>query len=232
MPPRNHSESYWADVWADPNLAQVILQHGRIFAITQRNFLRGLHRHLGPLTDKRVLDFGCGDGLLLAPLHCRERLLYEPSPVYTQALTALAAKDQANHATSIVSDVADIADTSLDLVIIHGVAHYMTRDELGTALRQFRMKLCNQALGVVVADLPHANRLIDMLGAVFANPTTIAQTLGQVARLARSRYASDRIERHSIDDLKALAAGSHFRLRRLNSRSFNRARSTVLLEPV
>ncbi len=229
MPADRERRSYWAGIWADPEIAPLILQHGRIFALTQRNFENGLRRLFGSLAGRTVLDFGCGDGLLLSRLSCRRRILYEPSPVYGDVLAALAASDAGPHAATVVGGPQEIPPATVDLVVIHGVVQYMPLAELAEALRSYRGLLRDDNLGIIVADVPHPNRLVDTLGALSAHPTTLLQTAGQVLQLLRSRYASDRLQRHRLRELVALAQSEGFELRRLDTRSFNRARRTVHL---
>lgn len=229
MPADLERRSYWAGIWADPEIAPLILQHGRIFALTQRNFENGLRRLFGSLASRTVLDFGCGDGRLLSRLSCERRILYEPSPVYGDQLAALVASDVGSHAATVAGGLHEIPPATVDLVVVHGVVQYMPLDELGEALRAFRGLLGDDSLGIIVADVPHPNRLVDTLGALFAHPTTLWQTAGQVAQLLGSRYASDRLQRHRLPELVAVAERQGFELRRLDTRSFNRARRTVHL---
>lgn len=222
--------SYWAGIWADPEIAPLILQHGRIFTLTQRNFRNALGRTFGSLAGRTILDFGCGDGQLLSPVVCQERILFEPSPVYAGALAELAATESAAHPARVADDVARIAPATVDLVVVHGVAHYIPLDRFAETLRAFRPLLAERSLGVIVADLPHPNRFVDAFGGLIAHPSTVLQIAGQVLQLSRSRYASERLQRHRVRDLYAAANREGFRLRRLNCRSFNRARRTVLFE--
>lgn len=220
-------DSYWAGIWSDAEIAPLILQHGRIFALTQRNLERGLARSFGSLEGRRLLDFGCGDGLLLSRIRCAERLLYEPSPLYRRGLDEL----DCPHATTVVDDL-DALRTPLDLVVMNGVAHYMSLEELTETLGRLRAILREGALGVLIADLPHPNRMLDVLGALGAHPATVVEVVRQVMRLSGSRYSWERLIKHRLVALEHAAASERYRLRRLPLRSFNRARSTVLLEPV
>ncbi len=220
----------WSAVWSDPKTAGLILQHGRVFAETRRMFSQGLQRFAGPLDHLTILDFGCGDGQLLAGITCTERLLYEPSPVYAPALTEYASRLPEHHRVRRVTTLGEIPDASVDLVIMHSVAQYLTLEQVADHLLSFRRILTRDSRGVIIADLPNPNPAIDAVGALTAHPRTVVQVLSQIARLLVSSYSAIQLHRHRHADLVDLAARTGYQCKRLRTRSFNRARLTVLLE--
>ena len=222
-------DSYWAGVWADPNVAELILQKGKIFTLTRRLFLEGLRNTCAPLEQLRILDFGCGDGALLADVECAELLLYEPSPTYTSKLEQLSTHAAGPRKMRVVPELKALPTASVDLIIMHSVAQYLSYSDLAGQLLEFRRLLSPNQRGVIIADIPHPNRVVDVLGALSAHLWTIPQVLGQMASLLGSPYSSARLARHQLADLVRVADQTGYQCLRLSSRSFNRARVTVLL---
>ena len=100
-----------------------------------------------------VVDYGCGEALhadIVADEAARLTLV-EPAP----GVRARLATRFAQHAKIEVrsaDDLAGLADHSVDLVVMHSVAQYLTDDELDATLRQFHRLLPPSGL-LVLGDV-------------------------------------------------------------------------------
>ncbi len=222
--------SYWRKLWADETTAHGIMVQGRIQSLTRRNFKRTLSATFGSLDSCRVLDFGCGNGCFLDLLPCSERVLYDPSPVFAESIAEVV-KECANGLFKVrsVASVEELGEGSIDLVVMHGVVQYMSEEELDRTVGGLCRLLSRQSLGVMIAEVPHPNRYLDVLGALFAHPATVTEVLSQGRQLASTRYDFQRIQRHDAEVMKRLASRHDLWLERLSRYSFNRARRTWML---
>jgi SAM-dependent methyltransferase len=100
-----------------------------------------------------VLDYGCGEALHadIVAAQAERLILVEPAPG-VRARLATRWADEANIEVCAPERVARIADHSVDLVIMHSVAQYLTGEELDTVLALFRRLLKPDGL-LVVGDV-------------------------------------------------------------------------------
>src|SRR5262249_10865993 len=101
----------------------------------------------------RVLDYGCGDALHadIPASIARQLILCEAAPKLRQALTERFAGDQ-KIAVISPDQLATMADNSLDLIVMHSVAQYLTPEELDALLAVFKRLLKTDGL-LVLGDI-------------------------------------------------------------------------------
>jgi SAM-dependent methyltransferase len=97
-----------------------------------------------------VLDYGCGEALHadIVAADAAHVTLVEPAPGVRARIAARFAND-AKIEVSGPERLADLADHSIDLVIMHSVAQYLTPKELDAALARFRRLLRPDGLFVL-----------------------------------------------------------------------------------
>ena len=108
---------------------------------------------LVPSPQARVLDYGCGEALHADRVAAAagELLLCEGAPRVRAGIAARFAGD-AKIRTVAPEDVERLADHSLDLIVLHSVAQYLTPDELAKLLALFH-RLLNAGGILVVSDI-------------------------------------------------------------------------------
>jgi SAM-dependent methyltransferase len=108
---------------------------------------------LVPSPQARVLDYGCGEALHadLVAAAANELLLCEGAP---RVRAGIAARFAGNAKIRAVApeDVERVADHSLDLIVLHSVAQYLTPDKLTKLLALFH-RLLNAGGVLVVSDI-------------------------------------------------------------------------------
>jgi SAM-dependent methyltransferase len=108
---------------------------------------------LAPSPQARVLDYGCGEALHADRVAAAagELLLCEGAP---RVRAGIAARFAGNAKIRAVApeDVERVADHSLDLIVLHSVAQYLTPEELAKLLALFH-RLLNADGILVVSDI-------------------------------------------------------------------------------
>ena len=108
---------------------------------------------LVPSPQARVLDYGCGEALHadLVAAAAGELLLCEGAP---RVRAGIAARFAGNAKIRAVApeDVGRMADHSLDLIVLHSVAQYLTPEELAKLFALFH-RLLNADGTLVVSDV-------------------------------------------------------------------------------
>jgi SAM-dependent methyltransferase len=108
---------------------------------------------LVPSPQARVLDYGCGEALHADRVAAAagELLLCEGAP---RVRAGIAARFAGNAKIRAVApeDVERLADHSLDLIVLHSVAQYLTPEELAKLLALFH-RLLNAGGVLVVSDV-------------------------------------------------------------------------------
>jgi len=108
---------------------------------------------LVPSPQARVLDYGCGEALHADRVAAAagELLLCEGAP---RVRAGIAARFAGNAKIRAVApeDVERLADHSLDLIVLHSVAQYLTPEELAKLLALFH-RLLNAGGVLVVSDI-------------------------------------------------------------------------------
>jgi SAM-dependent methyltransferase len=109
---------------------------------------------LVPSPRARVLDYGCGEALHAdrVAAAASELLLCEGAPRVRAGIAARFA-DNAKIRAVAPEDVERLADHSLDLIVLHSVAQYLTPEELAKLLALFH-RLLNAGGILVVSDIP------------------------------------------------------------------------------
>src|SRR5262249_39892035 len=100
-----------------------------------------------------VLDYGCGEALHadIVAAKAERLILAEPAPGVRARLAARWAGER-NIEVCAPERVARLDDHSVDVVIMHSVAQYLTGEELDTALASFRRLLKPDGL-LVLGDV-------------------------------------------------------------------------------
>jgi SAM-dependent methyltransferase len=108
---------------------------------------------LVPSRDARVLDYGCGEALHadIVAAAARELLLCDGAPTVRTGIAARFAGNPKIHALA-PSDVERLPDRSLDLIVLHSVAQYLSTDELTRLLALFR-RLLGDGGALLVSDV-------------------------------------------------------------------------------
>ena len=139
-----------------------------------------------------ALDYGCGEALHadLVAAKADRLILVEPAPGVRARLAARWAQQPTIEVCG-PERIARLADHSIDLVIMHSVAQYLTGPELDTALAQFRRLLKPDGL-LVVGDVirPGTSAASDALALLRfgARDGFFFAALGGLARTLLSSY--------------------------------------------
>ena len=138
----------WDQYWNSLNDSQPI------FRLEARDYVDRFNRAFPAAASARVLDFGCGFGLLSAALapHVRELVVWDSSPNMRKiAYRRLSEKNNVRFA-----DAAGIEeDTSLgsfDYVLVNSVVQYMTFEELCNWLSRWKALIAADGR-IVVSDI-------------------------------------------------------------------------------
>jgi len=139
-----------------------------------------------------VLDYGCGEALHadLVAANASQLILVEPAPGVRARLTARFAQN-AKIEVSGADRLADLADHSIDLVVMHSVAQYLTPKELDAAFAKFRRLLRPDGmfvLGDVIALNASALQDAASLLRFGAREGFFFAAVGGLARTALSPY--------------------------------------------
>lgn len=187
-----------------------------------------------------VLDYGCGEALHadIAAGEAERLILVEPAP----GVRARLATRFAQHAKIEVrsaEDLAALADHSVDLVIMHSVAQYLTGDELDATLRQFHRLLRPSGL-LVLGDViaPTTSAATDALallsfgahdGFFIAAVVGLGRTVLSSYRRLRSTLG---LARYDVAAVTARLAAAGFGAERAaHNIGHNQARMTFLARP-
>jgi len=228
--------SAWLAFWDTSHPIYVNARHKDVH---YRMIAQALAR-LVPGPTARVLDYGSGEALHadLVAAAAGEVLLCDGAP---QLRSRVAARFAANAKIRVLApeDVARLPDRSLDLIVLHSVAQYLTADEAGALLAMFH-RLLQAGGALVVSDVipPHVPAITDALALVrfgAANGFLLAALGGLIrtplsdywrlrTRLGLTRYT----ERAMIEKLAAAGFAAH---RLSKNIGHNQARMAFLARP-
>lgn len=92
-------------------------------------------RDLLPGEDDTVLDFGCGEALSagLVAARCRKLIMVDAAPNVREKLTARFGEIRAIQVMA-PEDLAGLADGSIDLLVVHSVAQYVSKPDFATLI--------------------------------------------------------------------------------------------------
>jgi SAM-dependent methyltransferase len=179
----------WIAFWDSEHSIYVNARHR---AVHYRTIAHDVLSHLPPAAS--VLDYGCGDALSadIVAAGARSLVLCEAAPKVRAALAARFAGHPKIEVRS-TDEVAALPAGSLDVVILHSVAQYLTPQELDALLAVFRRLLSDEGV-LIVGDVlpPHVSMLTDamaLLRFAAANGFLGAALVGLV-RTALSGYWS------------------------------------------
>ena len=188
----------------------------------------------------RVLDYGCGEALHADRVAAAagELLLCEGAP---RVRSGIAARFAGNAKIRAVApqDVERLADHSLDLIVLHSVAQYLTPEELAKLLVLFH-RLLNASGVLVVSDIipPDVAASIDALALLrfgAGNDFFVAAITGLVRTVLsdywrlRTRYGLTRYGEAAMTD--KLAAAGFAAQRAPRNIGHNQARMAFMARP-
>lgn len=190
--------------------------------------------------DMRILDYGCGEALYAERIaeQCARLTLCEAAPHLRQSL-----KDrfQDNEKIAVLSpeEAAAMPDGSADLIVMHSVAQYLTREEAHDLFALFR-RLVRKDGCFVLGDVvkPNVTAFTDaaaLLRLAAVNGFFLAALFGLV-RTALSGYWKLRqaagLTRYSEDEIAAALKGAGFSATRAKiNLGHNQARMTFVAKP-
>ena len=204
-----------------------------------RTIARDIRAHLP--AGATVLDYGCGEALHadVIAASATALILCEAAPKVRAALARRFA-DHANIRVCAPEDIAAMPARSLDAVVLHSVAQYLTPDALGALLATFRRLLRENGV-LIVGDVvpPHVSVFTDaaaLLRFGAANGFLVATLVG-FARTLFSNYWRLRsqlgLTRYDEAAMAAKLAGSGFSARRASANiGHNPWRMTFIARPV
>jgi len=152
--------SGWIAFWDSPHAIYVNAHHR---AVHYLRIAEDISRYVPK--DGIVLDYGCGDALHaeLPAAPARRLILCEAAPKLRDALTARFAGD-AKISVASPEQVGELAGHSLDLIVMHSVAQYLTPEELDNLLVLFH-RLLKEDGHLVLGDIipPQVSAFTDAL---------------------------------------------------------------------
>jgi SAM-dependent methyltransferase len=228
--------SPWLVFWDGSHSIYVSVRHKDIhYRLVAREIAK-----LVPSPQARVLDYGSGEALHADHVAAAagELLLCDGAP---NIRAGLVARFSGNAKIRVVApdDVADLAEQSLDLVILHSVTQYLTPEETAGLFCMFH-RLLNRGGMLIVSDVipPHIAALTDavaLLRFAAANGFLIAACIGLMRSLfsdywrLRTRLGLTRYGEAAIRE-KLAAAG--FNVERLTRNiGHNQARMAFVARP-
>jgi SAM-dependent methyltransferase len=178
----------WVSFWNSDHSIYVNARHR---AVHYRTIADMIVRHV-PSPDATVLDFGCGEAREAERVAaaCRRLILVDAAPkVHADLLARF--RGQADIEVRTPAELADGADRSVDLAVMHSVAQYLSSAQLSALLVLFRRLLRPGGL-LLIGDVvpPHVSALTDavaLLRYAAANGFLFA-AVGGLLRTALSDY--------------------------------------------
>jgi ubiquinone/menaquinone biosynthesis C-methylase UbiE len=178
----------WISFWDSRHSIYVNARH---FDVHYRTIATMILHHV-PSPDAVVIDFGCGEALHAdrVAAACRRLILVDAAPNVRAALAARFSTER-NIEVRAPADLGALADRSVDLVVMHSVAQYLTSAELSTLLVLFRRLLRPGGL-LLIGDVipPHVSAFADAMALLnygAANGFLLA-AIGGLLRTAASDY--------------------------------------------
>jgi SAM-dependent methyltransferase len=226
----------WVAFWDSQHSIYVNARHRDVH---YRTIARDIAAHVA--SGASLLDYGCGEALHadLVAAPARRVILCEAAPMVRRTLS-----DRfAGHAKIEVrspDEVAGLPSGSLDVVVLHSVAQYLTPDELDRLLAQLHRLLAGKGL-LILGDVipPHVSAVTDALALIrfaAANGFLCAALVG-LARTVLSDYWRLRshlgLTRYGEAAIVEKLGRARFAARRAPANiGHNPARMTFLARPV
>jgi SAM-dependent methyltransferase len=226
----------WIDFYDSAHTIYVNARHRDLHFL---RIARDLAHHVP--TGATVLDYGCGEALHadMVAAQAGRLILVEPAPGVRARLVERW-RGNGNIAVQAPDDVATLPDRSIDLVIMHSVAQYLSAAELDAVLALFR-RLLRPGGALLLGDviLPRTSALTDALALLRFGARSgffFAALIGLV-RTVLSPYwrlrSSLGLTRYDEGDMVAkLAAAGFSAARAPENIGHNPARMTFLARPV
>jgi len=151
----------WISFWDSDHSIYVSARHVEVH---YRTIADMIVRHV-PAPDAVVLDFGCGEALHAERVAaaCRRLILVDAA---SKVRAGLAGHFSANPTIEVraPAELADAPDRSLDLVVMHSVAQYLSSAEFSALLMLFRRLLRPGGL-LLIGDVipPHVSAFADAM---------------------------------------------------------------------
>jgi SAM-dependent methyltransferase len=228
--------SGWLTFWDSSHSIYVNARHRDVhYSLIARQIAA-----LVPSPQARVLDYGCGEALHADRVAAAagELLLCEGAP---RVRAGIAARFAGNAKIRAVApeDVERLADHSLDLIVLHSVAQYLTPEELAKLFALFH-RLLNADGVLVVSDIipPDVAASTDALALLrfgVANRFFVAAVTGLVRTVLsdywrlRTRYGLTRYGEAAMTE--KLAAAGFFTQRAPQNIGHNQARMAFMARP-
>jgi SAM-dependent methyltransferase len=203
----------WLKFWDSPHSIYVNARHRDVhYSLIAKQIAA-----LVPSPQARVLDYGCGEALHADGVAAAagELLLCEGAP---RVRAGIAARFAGNAKIRAVApeDVERVADRSLDLIVLHSVAQYLTPDELAKLFALFHRLLNADGMlvvsDVIPPDIAASTDAMALLRFGAANGFFIAAVVGLARTMLsdywrlRTRYGLTRYGEAAMKD-KFAAAG-------------------------
>jgi SAM-dependent methyltransferase len=151
----------WIAFWDSQHAIYVNARH---LDVHYRRIAEDVGQYL-PSRTATVLDYGCGEALHADRIATAagRLILIDAAPTVRAGLLERF-KDRPNIEVRSPQELSAIADRSVDLVVMHSVAQYLTKAQLNALLIQFRRMLSPGGL-LVLGDVlrPNVSALMDML---------------------------------------------------------------------
>ena len=225
----------WVAFWDSEHSIYVNARHRDVH---YRTIAQDIRAHLPP--GAAVLDYGCGEALHadLIAASARALILCEAAPTVRAGLAARFAGHPKIRVCS-PDEVAALPAGSLDVVVLHSVAQYLTPQQLDDLLTLFR-RLLRAEGALILGDVipPHVSALTDAWALIrfgAANGFLGAALIGLVRTFASDywRLRSDLgLTRYSEGEMVGKLAAAGFSARRAPANiGHNSARMTFLARP-
>lgn len=226
----------WIAFWNSQNPIYVNARHRDVH---YRNVAQGIRGYVHP--NATVLDYGCGEALHAARVAegAGRLILSDAAPNVRAGLVRRFANNPKIEVCS-PDEVAALPADTLDLIIMHSVAQYLSAGETDAVLALFRRLLKPDGM-LVLGDIvsPHVSTAADALALLrfaSANGFTGAAVLGLLRTLVsdygrlRARVGLTRYEDSAI--IQKLAGAGFSATRAPANIGHNQARTTYLARPL
>jgi SAM-dependent methyltransferase len=222
----------WIAFWNSQNPIYVNDRHRDVHYLHVAEGIRGYVR-----AGATVLDYGCGDALHAARVaEQAERLILSDAAPNVRAGLVRRFAGNPNIEVRSPEDVAALAPSTLDMIVLHSVAQYLSARETDALLALFRRLLKSDGL-LVLGDIvsPNVNTAADVLALLrfaLANGFTGAAVVGLMRTLLsdygrlRARVGLTRYEDSAL--IQKLAAAGFSAVRAPVNIGHNQARTTYL----
>lgn len=189
----------------------------------------------------QILDYGCGEAFYAGRIadQCDKLMLCEAAP---QLRASLKERFEDNEKITVISpeDAAALSDGSADLIVMHSVAQYLSKDEAHDLFILFRRLVAKDGafvLGdVVKPDVSAVTDAAALLGLAAANGFFFAALFGLVRTLLSTYWKLRQqagLTRYSEDEIvNALRAAGFSATRAEHNLGHNQARMTLVAKPM